>query len=83
VLLGRISGRNESDTGQIGVRRRQATSGCTTLPPPLKLYAVLPVAVETIKPSLDTVKIVRERREERRNKCERSYLPNKVSEEKT
>jgi hypothetical protein len=51
VLKGRTRGRKLRLLAQMGVRRTEGTSGCTILPPLLRLYAVLPVGVEMMIPS--------------------------------
>ncbi len=47
-VAGRINGLNDSDRGQIGVRSKLGTEGCTTGPPAEREYAVDPVGVDTI-----------------------------------
>ena len=47
---GTMIGRNEREWGQIGVRMIHGTLGCTIDAPAAAEYAVLPVAVATIKP---------------------------------
>lgn len=51
VFAGSTSGRKLRLRGHTGVSSSDATSGCTMLPPLLRLYAVLPVGVLTIIPS--------------------------------
>jgi len=51
VFAGKTNGLNDKLRGQIGVKRRELTKGCTMLPPELSEYAVLPVGVDMIIPS--------------------------------
>lgn len=49
---GNRSGRKESERGEMGVRRRARVVGCTIGPPAESEYAVEPVGVEMMIPSL-------------------------------
>ena len=51
---GTTIGRNDREWGQIGVRIIPGTLGCTIDAPVAAAYAVLPVAVEIIKPMEQT-----------------------------
>lgn len=57
MLAGSTIGRKESECGQIGVTNIADTLGWTIEAPAATEYAVLPVGVETIKPSPWTVVI--------------------------
>ena len=59
VFAGSTTGRKERERGQMGVRRRDETRGCTMQPPLLRLYAVEPVGVLTRNPSAMAVVNVR------------------------
>ena len=48
---GSWSWRKESECGQMGVTMMAGTDGCTSEPPALAAYAVLPVGVEMIRPA--------------------------------
>lgn len=52
---GNRSGRKESERGEIGVRRSARVVGCTIGPPAESEYAVEPVGVEMMIPSLCAV----------------------------
>jgi len=41
-------GLKESECGQMGVKMKAGTNGCSIEPPALKLYAVEPVLVDTM-----------------------------------
>ena len=49
-----MTGRKDSECGQMGVKRMAGTLGCTIDPPAATLYAVLPVGVASITPSACT-----------------------------
>jgi len=45
---GSTMGLKESECGQMGVKMKAGTNGCSIEPPALKLYAVEPVLVDTM-----------------------------------
>ena len=51
LVGGRISGRKESERGQIGVRRIEGREGWISGPEAEREYAVEPVGVDKISPS--------------------------------
>ena len=55
ALIGKITGLNDKECGQIGVTQITYALGWTMEPPQLKLYAVDPVGVEMRTPSPYTV----------------------------